>query len=86
MWCSNAFFGATNDKTIVRAVPETKELTLTESNVVTVKGAYLIADGGFLNVGCFVDPKVLSWSLDSVRYDGVNSLSRYAKISNVSSL
>jgi hypothetical protein len=78
--CSGAFFGAANDKLIVKEVPETRALidgsmkdvfySLYDGmgNVITVKGAYLITDAGFLQIGAFMDPRIHSWSSDDVRW------------------
>ena len=35
---------------------------------VYVKGAYLIADGGFLKIGVFMDPSHQRWGLEEVRW------------------
>jgi hypothetical protein len=78
--CSGAFFGAANDKLIVKEVPETRALidgsmqdiffSLYDAmgNVIIVKGAYLITDAGFLQIGAFMDPRIHSWSSDDVRW------------------
>jgi hypothetical protein len=78
--CSGAFFGAANDKLIVKEVRETRALlggsmkdilfSLYDAsgNIITVKGAYLITDAGFLQVGAFMDPRIHSWSSDDVRW------------------
>jgi hypothetical protein len=78
--CSGAFFGAANDKLIVKEVDETKALIAgsmkdiyfslydADGNVITIQGAYLITDAGFLQIGAFMDPRIHSWSSDDVRW------------------
>jgi hypothetical protein len=78
MVVSNAFFGACNDKMIVKNVEETKTLMSgsmedityllydAEGQHIKVQGAYLIADAGFLRVGCMVDPTHAFWSHEEV--------------------
>ena len=65
---SDAFFGSYNDKQIIKAVEETLKMITGEYDNITYtlydkdgrnvycKGAYLIADTGFLQIGCLVDP------------------------------
>ena len=77
---SKVFWGAANDKEIVRNVPETFDIingkyenvtyTLYDENgrEVYVKGAYLIADGGFLKIGVFMDPSHQRWGIEEVRW------------------
>jgi hypothetical protein len=80
MIVSRAFFGAANDKLIVKACEETKAIIegsmehilfhLYDSgrNLITVQGGYLIADGGFLRIGCMADPGHGSWAMNEVRW------------------
>jgi hypothetical protein len=80
MIVSRAFFGAANDKLIVKACEETKaiiegamehilfHLYDGDGNLVKVQGGYLIADGGFLRIGCMMDPGHGSWSMNEVRW------------------
>jgi hypothetical protein len=80
MVLSRAFFGAANDKLIVKACEETKaiiegsmqhitfHLYNSEGRYVKVKGAYVIADAGFLRIGCMADPSHALWSKDEVRW------------------
>lgn len=80
MIVSRSFFGAANDKLVVKACDETKaiiegsmehilfHLYDTEGNLVTVQGGYLIADGGFLRIGCMTDPGHGSWAMNEVRW------------------
>jgi hypothetical protein len=80
MVVSDAFFGACNDKMIVKNVEETKALMSgsmehipyllydAQGQLIKVQGAYLIADAGFLRVGCMIDPTHAFWSQDEVRW------------------
>lgn len=78
--CSDAFFGAANDKLIVKSVPETSRiihgslqdvlytLYVDDNTTVSVRGAWLLADGGFLTIGCFMDPGMNNFSMEMVRW------------------
>ena len=80
LWVSDAFFGAANDKLIVKAFEKTNDLMRgsmehiyynlynRDGNLVCVKGAYLIADGGFLKVGCMMDPSHERYTVEQVRW------------------
>ena len=69
MVCSDDYCGAANYKQIVKVVPEMQALfsslledvqyTLynAEGHEVVEQAAYLIADGGFLQLGCMMDPR-----------------------------
>lgn len=80
MSCSNAFYGTANDKQIVKEVPDTlsiingslNDITYTlyneDGSYVYCKGAFLISDGGFLELPCFIDPKMNGYSYGEVRW------------------
>ena len=80
MVVSDAFFGACNDKMIVKNVRETKALMNgcmeyisyllydAQGQHIKVKGAYIIADGGYLRVGYMMDASHAFWSQDDVRW------------------
>ena len=80
MVCCDAYCGAANDKQIVKVVPEIHalfsglledvqyKLYNAEGNEIVVQGAYLIADGGFLQLGCMVDPSHLLHSIEQTRW------------------
>ena len=77
---SDAFFGSYNDKMIVKNVKETLEMingkyenvtfTLYDENgqPIYCRGAYLIADAGFLQIACLVDPTRDSWDFQTIRW------------------
>jgi hypothetical protein len=77
---SQAFFGATNDKTIFQNDAVCAQLkqgkyadtkyALYDKNgeVILVQGAYLIVDGGFYQIGCLMDTGVTKWTMNSVRF------------------
>ena len=74
--CSQVFFGAASDKLIVKFVNETralingsmKDIQFTlyteDGHLNVVKGAYLICDAEFLQIGTFMDPRIQSWASD----------------------
>ena len=77
---SRAFFGAANDKLIVKACKETMaiingsmesvcyHLYDASDNMLKVQDAYLIADAGFLRIGCMTNPRHSLWSMQEVRW------------------
>ena len=80
MIVSRTFFGAANDKLIVKACDETKaiingsmesvcyHLYDASGNMLMVQGAYLIADAGFLRIGCMTDLRHSLWLMQEVRW------------------
>jgi hypothetical protein len=75
---SKVFWGAANDKEILRNVPETQQFLLEKYNNINytlydkygreryMRGAYMICDGGFLKLGEFMDPSIQKWGLAEV--------------------
>ena len=78
--CQQGIFGGSKNKTIFKSVPESVELMRGsmkdvvfalddgEGREFQVKGAYLIADGGFHKIACLVDPNKTEYTTDCIRW------------------
>ena len=81
MICSNAYYGAANDKQIVKGVSEMQALFhgLLEDvsfklyddhgEELVLRGAYLVADGGFLQLGSIIDPGHFLYTVKQIRWN-----------------
>ena len=79
--CSQAFFGTASDKLVVKAVIETRALIngsmkdiqftlyINDGYLIVVKGAYLVSDTGFLQIGTFIDCRIQYWASDDTKWD-----------------
>ena len=78
--CSQASFGTASDKLVVKAVIETRALIngsmkdiqftlyINDGYLIVVKGAYLVSDAGFLQIGTFMDCRIQSWVSEDIRW------------------
>jgi hypothetical protein len=49
-------------------------------NIITVKGAYLITDAGFLQIGAFMDPRITSSVANCKLHVSTSGADRVAKL------